>query len=1698
MKKQWTLLLLASLCIMQATAQTDTLFYYYQGKKMPLQQTYSLIVVGLKNQGQPKATTARAFGVTADSVQLLAGGKEAFVHTGGRVSKTSVEKTIAGLDKKVVAYARPALAGLSGKKVTYGEDFIVALKPGATIMQLQGLLARYNCLLKSKYPFAPGIYLLAAGEANGYDALKMANLFYESGLFEYAEPDFRTHKPFSEAPNDPLYRFQWPHKNNCIEQWECVKDADMNIDSAWLVTTGSSDIKVAVLDTGVDTGHADLKPNLLQGFDCTTLTSNPGDGRPRDIVGAHGTACAGIIGAIANNGIGVAGIAPNCKIIPINMTDENANFASDFSIAAGLDYAWQNDAAVISNSWTLGMLSGAVNGAIDRAAKQGRGGKGTVLLFATGNNNSGIDYPSSNPQVIAVGGVNMCEQRKSFYSCDGQYNWGANYGAGLDVVAPCVLIPTTDISGEGGYNKSSGTDGDYYEVFGGTSSACPNAAGVMALILSANPALTMAQARVVMETSCDKIPNYPFAMTPGYSAGPWNEELGYGRINAYKAVQAAQSGLYCTVEAEAAGSTILCKNGTVELRVLNPSAATYQWRFNGTPNDSGRNRLVASNAGIYDVLATYANGCTATSIPFTVSIPQADSLVADAGKPVTICTGGEPVRLGGMPSARGGVKLAGNRRGYGVDLLRSGGILKFDIENPRSYSLGDVTPPSISDRAFYTGDFTPLGYYLLSRTGNLVRMDTVTGQQTFIGKLTPRPGIPANSISWTGLAWNETEQQLYAVTSGGPANHLYKVDLLTGLTTTGTVVRDNAISWIAFNSNGTLFGFSASSTKITRLDKNTGYFYGISSEAVYGTPVYWLDGGFDPLTGKLYLTTYYFSNQTLGEDLRVMDTLTGKITVKGVVGYLSQVGGTAISGGNYDYTWSPASFLSSSKDANPLAKPLQPTTYTLTVKDHCGNVAVSSVTVTPNAGKPAIKISGPKDSICVGETVRLSATQNDNYYYQWMVNGKIIPGAKDSFYVAARMGRYQVKVTAGRGGCENTSTVFNVRDCSIRLNNNNNDTTCYSYFYASGGYADTSFRQNERWVKTIYPAEPGNKLKINFSDFQIRAYYGSGFDTNDTLFVYGGAGINAVPIGVFSAAYGPILNYDYYSVDGPLTFKFRSGPHPDNVGSWDAFISCFKPRVFRSRITGKFNRPNTWEVKGDDGRFTRAQTIPQYFEDSIIIQTGHTVTLDTPALKLDQLWVQSGAKLVVTTYFTLINGAGYDLVADGDIEMTSYGSITGAGTLLLRGGLTCGYNTIQTPLYVNGTVPQTINCQGKCMFDSVYFQNGNGVTVNGSAVTNFLVMDAPGTVQVDSAFFVNWYLYLKNGIIQVKGNHEIRCWRDITLEGGNNKSFIDGYLQYELRETPGTYNPRFPSGYGTSTFKPVTLHIQRRRYVYDQLFKARYIGQAPPPYNLPAGISKIINTGYWHIQPSKTDTVSTAAITLAYTAEDEVMHDTTNLRIVKHDGNGNWVDIGGLPSNVDTGTITSTIAFSTWGEFALAWASGTLPVKWLSFTASLKGKEVELVWIVANEVNCDYYGIEHSTDGITFSELATLPAQSGLALNKTYRWPHVNPANGNHYYRIKQVDKDGRFSHSKTEQVGISNGAWYSVTPNPAGNHVLITAGELIREIYCYDLQGRLVKTARPKALQHRLALSGLPAAVYNLKIVTEGGVYHKKLVKAL
>jgi len=317
--------------------------------------------------------------------------------------------------------------------------------------------------------------------------------------FEYAEPNYKV-KAFL-TPNDQYYDNQWDHYNYG-QVLSGITDADIDTDEAWDTTTGSGDVIIAILDTGVNSNHSEFTGRMISGYDFINNDSNASDDQ------GHGTSCAGIAAARGNNSQGIAGICWECKIMPVKVLGSDGT-GDDATIGEAVIWASDQGANVISMSLGGGAFTTYFDNAIDYATSNR-----TTVIAATGNDNFGsLSYPSRYENCVAVGAMSPCNERKNFSSCDGESFWGSNYGEGIDFVAPGVQIPATTMSGS------------YTMGFNGTSSACPHAAGVAGLIYSVAPDLTAEEVRLVMQVQADDI----------YLQG-YDLETGYGRLNANKSV----------------------------------------------------------------------------------------------------------------------------------------------------------------------------------------------------------------------------------------------------------------------------------------------------------------------------------------------------------------------------------------------------------------------------------------------------------------------------------------------------------------------------------------------------------------------------------------------------------------------------------------------------------------------------------------------------------------------------------------------------------------------------------------------------------------------------------------------------------------------------------------------------------------------------------------------------------------------------------------------------------------------------------------------------------------------------------------------------------------------------------------------------------------------------------------------------------
>ncbi|MCS6935549.1 MAG: S8 family serine peptidase, partial [Chitinophagales bacterium] len=529
----WSMLLLAQ-------QNNSSSFYYYIGeRKIPLQlQTDKLIV-----QFYGQVTDAQRSQLLRDSLLLpfkpedvVPAPEFTLVNLIKPVSVSQLEQLKKRLEgKNEVRHVGHIFKDASGIVFMIQNKMMVMLKSTADA----DMLSREAALLKLKEmtrdEFDNRLYHFTVDKDAGIDVLELANKLHKSGKYAFAEPDFVMIGEQTSV-NDTYLSSQWWINNS--GSTSCTKGADIDLFRAWSISTGSPNIKVAVLDDGVDLFHHDLAGSLSARY--CAMGSFCGSG----VVGMHtswrdmhGTPCAGIIAAKTNNNTGVAGIAYNSKVFPVVMAYKTSlqldspklGWTSTASwVAKAISWSWKNGADVVSCSFRTGEAN-SINAAIDSAYFFGRNGKGTVILASSGNENSpNIKYPASNPRVIAVGATDCTDSRASF----------SNYGDLLDIAAPGVHVYTVDRQDTFGYSKVGVKD---YTFYGGTSAACPVAAGVTALVLSVNPNLTAAAARSILEKSGEKVGGYSYSTNTQKPSGLWSDYLGYGRVNAYWATLMAEA-----------------------------------------------------------------------------------------------------------------------------------------------------------------------------------------------------------------------------------------------------------------------------------------------------------------------------------------------------------------------------------------------------------------------------------------------------------------------------------------------------------------------------------------------------------------------------------------------------------------------------------------------------------------------------------------------------------------------------------------------------------------------------------------------------------------------------------------------------------------------------------------------------------------------------------------------------------------------------------------------------------------------------------------------------------------------------------------------------------------------------------------------------------------------------------------------------
>lgn len=613
------LLLLLCICMLSSLAKSQQRYQYNPDGKIFLQTDTAKMVIRFKDKRHQTTGRSSFVGYKLSPIDSV----DRAIHLlslQDKLSAIPVNLLSKSRSDTNLLYASPVLRYANGDEAAPTNEILVQTKASSSLSLVPTILGPDRVVSIQKRPFTDNEFIITIIPKPGSDAIDLANKLFESGNFLYSEPNMLHLNALNTS--DTYYLYQWSAKNTGTVISGSTAGADMKLESAWAISTGKN-IKVAVIDEGVDLVHPDLQANIISGYNVLNNTNNA---QPTGN-DAHGTAVAGLIGAVANNSLGIAGGAYDCRIIPVK-AGQGGTF-SDNDLANAVNWAYNNGADVINMSLGGGSASSALNNAIHNAVTLGRAGKGTVICVSSGNENTVVSYPASNAETIAVGASTPCDTRKrsgpgavapvvvdpAGTSCDGEYFWGSNYGAGLDVVAPGVKMSTLDISGTSGYSalgQAGPYNSDYISAFNGTSSACPMASALVALVLSVNPALTISQVRQIIESTTDKIGGYTYGSNSSQPNGTWCNDAGYGRINAWAAVSKAFATLPIL------GNDVNCtasQNYTVASNV-NPSAVS--WSFNGsasvgTLTSSGLTATVTRGTqGDQSIIRITCNACKNT------------------------------------------------------------------------------------------------------------------------------------------------------------------------------------------------------------------------------------------------------------------------------------------------------------------------------------------------------------------------------------------------------------------------------------------------------------------------------------------------------------------------------------------------------------------------------------------------------------------------------------------------------------------------------------------------------------------------------------------------------------------------------------------------------------------------------------------------------------------------------------------------------------------------------------------------------------------------------------------------------------------------------------------------------------------------------------------------------------------------------
>ena len=404
--------------------------------------------------------------------------------------------------------------------------------------------------------------------------------------------------------------------------------------------------------------------------------------------------------------------------------------------------------------------------------------------------------------------------------------------------------------------------------------------------------------------------------------------------------------------------------------------------------------------------------------------------------------------------------------------------------------------------------------------------------------------------------------------------------------------------------------------------------------------------------------------------------------------------------------------------------------------------------------------------------------------------------------------------------------------------------------------------------------------------------------------------------------------------------------------------------------------------------------------------------------------------------------AGVTATHSGDLTLS--GDFYNAGTFITTGNVT-----------FSGSSAQTLKGSGTSRFGTLTLNNSAGLTL-------------------EQGLLITSDLALTSGILNLNGQ-TLQLDNTTTVSGTpGNSNHVQATSGSLLKGYSGTGSFTFPIGDG-SVYSPITLNFTSGSFSSGNA--TVNLTTSKHPNN--ASTTDYLNR-YWTVSSSGITSFS-CSVSAQYD-DGDIAGTEGDLVGGKWDGSA-WTDLGAVTagSNLVTGTVSSFSDF-TGGE------PGVFPVEWLDFTTKIKNDQVELDWATAQESNSDYFEIERSQNQNDWSALGQVKAQGFSQSVEKYQFTDINPLKGTSYYRLRQVDFDGKFDFSPAVEVHFDSKV-IAVFPNPMSDHLnLNVLGDFSIQATLFDIEGKVVLRSQLEKGSHKMDVSHLSPGVYFLHLKDKNG----------